>query len=112
MARIAAALISIGAAVGLALAAAAPVSAADLEFFTGESLNAQCSAKAGDADNNQSEDEEETFHETLLLVDGLIKSFRRELKWELNIPAQSLPPSLEGEGKGRIRSPCKAPAPE
>ena len=47
MARMAAALIAIG----LAFAAAAPAPAADLEFFTGDSLGALCSAKAGDADN-------------------------------------------------------------
>jgi Rap1a immunity proteins len=46
MARIAAALTAIG----VALAAAASAPAADLEFFTGESLNVQCSAKPGDAD--------------------------------------------------------------
>ncbi|HEY2706509.1 MAG TPA: Rap1a/Tai family immunity protein [Caulobacteraceae bacterium] len=32
------------------IAAAAPVSASDLEFFTGQSLYAQCSAKTGDPD--------------------------------------------------------------
>ena len=37
-------------ALGLVLAAAAPARAADLEFFTGESLAAQCAAKPGDAD--------------------------------------------------------------
>ena len=37
-------------AIGLGLAAAASAPAADLEFFTGESLSAQCSAKPGDAD--------------------------------------------------------------
>ena len=46
MARFAAAL----SAIGLALAAFAPAKSADLEFFTGESLNAQCSAKPGDTD--------------------------------------------------------------
>jgi len=46
MARFAAA----PAAIGLALAAFAPAKAADLEFFTGDGLNAQCSAKPGDAD--------------------------------------------------------------
>jgi hypothetical protein len=43
-------LMAIAAAIGLSLAAATPAPAADLEFFTGESLNAQCSAKPGDAD--------------------------------------------------------------
>jgi hypothetical protein len=37
-------------AVGLWLGAAPSAPAADLEFFTGESLSAQCSAKPGDAD--------------------------------------------------------------
>jgi Rap1a immunity proteins len=37
-------------ALGLVLAASAPSRAADLEFFTGESLSAQCAAKPGDAD--------------------------------------------------------------
>ena len=37
-------------ALGLVLAASAPSRAADLEFFTGESLSAQCAAKSGDAD--------------------------------------------------------------
>jgi hypothetical protein len=41
---------AIAAAIGLALAAATPAPAADLEFFTGDSLNVQCSAKPGDAD--------------------------------------------------------------
>jgi hypothetical protein len=41
---------AICAAIGLMLAAPAPASAADLEFFTGESLSAQCSAKPGEAD--------------------------------------------------------------
>ena len=36
-------------AIGL-LAVAWPAAAADLEFFTGQSLYAQCSAKAGEAD--------------------------------------------------------------
>jgi len=40
----------LGALDGLALAAATPAPAADLEFFTGDSLNAQCAAKSGDAD--------------------------------------------------------------
>ena len=35
---------------GVWLAATSPAPAADLEFFTGESLSAQCSAKPGDAD--------------------------------------------------------------
>ena len=35
---------------GLALAAAAPTSATDLEFLTGQMLYAQCSAKPGEAD--------------------------------------------------------------
>jgi hypothetical protein len=48
MARFAAQM-AMGAAIGgLMLATSAP--AADLEFFTGESLSAQCSAKAGDTD--------------------------------------------------------------
>ena len=38
------------AALGVVLAASAPARAADLEFFTGESLSAQCSAAPGDAD--------------------------------------------------------------
>ena len=38
------------AAIGLLASAAAPAPAADLEFFTGEGLNAQCSAKPGDTD--------------------------------------------------------------
>ena len=46
MARFAAALIAIG----IVLAASAPAPAADLEFFTGEGLSAQCTAKPGDAD--------------------------------------------------------------
>jgi hypothetical protein len=37
-------------AIGVWLAAAAPAAAADLEFFTGESLSAQCSAKPAEAD--------------------------------------------------------------
>jgi hypothetical protein len=35
---------------GVAFAASAPAPAADLEFFTGDSLTAQCVAKPGDAD--------------------------------------------------------------
>jgi hypothetical protein len=46
MARFAAAL----AALGLVLAASAPTRAADLEFFTGQSLSAQCTAAPGDVD--------------------------------------------------------------
>ena len=46
MARLAAVL----AAFGLALANSAPAPAADLEFFTGESLGAQCAATSSDAD--------------------------------------------------------------
>ena len=41
---------AIPAALSLALAVSAPVRAADLEFFTGESLSAQCAAKPGEAD--------------------------------------------------------------
>ncbi len=37
-------------ALGLVLAASAPARAADLEFFTGENLSAQCAAKPGDTD--------------------------------------------------------------
>jgi len=43
-------LTAVGVAIGLALAAQGPAPAADLEFFTGDSLSAQCSAKPGDAD--------------------------------------------------------------
>jgi len=46
MARFAAALMAIG----IAFSASAPAPAADLEFFTGESLSTQCTAKPGDAD--------------------------------------------------------------
>jgi len=38
------------AALGLATASAAPAPAADLEFFTGDGLRAECSAAAQDAD--------------------------------------------------------------
>ncbi len=37
-------------ALGLSLATTAPAQAADLEFFTGESLGAQCAAQAADPD--------------------------------------------------------------
>ena len=43
-------LTAVGVATGLVLAAQSPAPAADLEFFTGDSLSAQCSAKPGDAD--------------------------------------------------------------
>jgi hypothetical protein len=43
-------LLAVLSALGLTLAAAAPAGATDLEFFTGEALYAQCSAKAADAD--------------------------------------------------------------
>jgi hypothetical protein len=46
MARLSAILLAIG----LAAGASAPAVGADLEFFTGQSLYAQCSAKPGDAD--------------------------------------------------------------
>jgi len=38
------------AAIGLVTSVAVPAPAADLEFFTGEGLNAQCSAKPDDTD--------------------------------------------------------------
>ena len=50
MTRFAAAPMAMAAAIVLALAAQTPAPAADLEFFTGESLNAQCTAKPSDAD--------------------------------------------------------------
>ena len=37
-------------AIGLVAASAAPAPAADLEFFTGEGLRAECTAAPGDAD--------------------------------------------------------------
>lgn len=46
MAKLAAALM----ATGMALAATTPAPAADLEFFTGESLSTLCTAAPGDAD--------------------------------------------------------------
>jgi hypothetical protein len=50
MVRFAAAYMALLPALGLVLAIGAPAPAADLEFFTGESLSAQCAAKPGDVD--------------------------------------------------------------